>query len=359
MVSNKKEGFIDLFKNFHIKKYVSGSSLLTYFISNLLVFLVIAEFFKYNSINSLSSGLIKWTYFIIGISFSFLLIKTNYLIRSSTKKETKSERSKIEEGDFKLNIGKWNMFIIFLRLVFFNVMNDLFIVLIIWSILFSLGYVTSLVTIVPGTFSILVGLLSIMGILAGIFQFYIQTYKERISQQVINNLIKHLTRTLKKYSFKDFLEYNEKQNKSFFNEIDDNLKRNPFYAINQVSRGYRRSAKEITNITLNVLAENDILLAQSLEYSNIDKGKLKEAYKAYFENKNKEIKKEIDKLNFDEIRKILFPNIIFFDEIAPQLVSSSYDFENIEKPESYTEFLSNYAQENSLYLIEKLFEVGK
>ena len=360
MESNNKSSFIDLFEKGHIQKGLSVFSLLSYAISNLLVFFVIAEFFNYSSI------WIKGIYLIVGTLCSFLLIKTNLFItpkrrikkeeKASSRKEEKL-KLKVEKGDISSisMIGKWNFIIILIRLLFFNIMNDLFIVLIVWSILFSVGYVTGLITLVPGTFSTLVGLLSIIGILSGIFQFYIQTYKQKIIQQITNTLREHSIGILKKYSFNDFLNYTEKGNKSFCGLIEQKIRKNTIYRLLEGFRDQRRSGKDITNITLN-MSGNDILLARSLDYSDIDKGKLKQAYDTYFKSKNQEIKKEIDKLNFQEIRKILFPNIMFFDEGMAQLIRISHNFENIEEPASYEEFLSYYSEQNMLQLSQKLFE---
>lgn len=351
-----KKSFLNLLSNKSIKHFISFSSIFSFVSGNFIIFFILSSFFNFIGIEKVSEGIVKWGFFTLGLFFSFLLIKTHYFIRiKKNKNKKKKEVKDVLDYSGKIKLGFWNTLIILIRLLFFNIMNDLFIILVTWLVIFSAGYLFGFISIIGSNFNVLIGLITIIGIISGIFQFYIQNYREKISQQIINSITKNMSRLVKKYSFNDFIEYTKKQKNNIHSSIESNLKTNQALPMLKVFKDLR-GGRDVTNVTFNVNAGNDGLLAQTLEFSGIDKLKLINAYKIYFESKNKEIKKEINKLDLNDLRKNLLPNIIFFDEAIAQLISSEYSLEKIDEPDSYIEFLNKYAQDNVMYFIDKLLQ---
>jgi hypothetical protein len=352
-----KKGFIDMLKNNSIKKFINFSSIFSFIVGNIIIFFALSAFIDYTSFTRICSDWIKVIIGIVGLFISFLLIKTHYFIKTKKEKKKKSEELK-EVADFSgdIKIGFWNTTIILIRLLFFNIMNDLFIVLVSWLVIFSSTFALGLISIPLEQFNVLMALISVIGIISGIFQFYIQSYKEKISQQVIGSITKSMTKFVKTYSFNDFLIFTKDSKSSIYNDITTNLKDDKLRQMLSVFRDLR-SGRGVTNITFNVNAGNDALLAQSLEFSDINKKKLVTAYENYFEARSKDIEKDIKKMDLNDIRKTLLPNIIFFDEAVAQIISSEYTMEEIEDPHSYIEFLNNYAQKNVMFFIEKLLKM--
>jgi len=228
-------------------------------------------------------------------------------------------------------------------------------VLVVWSVFFGITSLIGLTAVGEASFSTLVSLLTIIGILAGIFQFYIQSYKEQITQKILNSLSKHMIEITKKLAFNEFIIYLKNgKDKSFYGDIIKKTDETGTKALLKVLKE-TRSGRDVTNMTFNFLANDTINMARSVEYADgINKDKLKLKYTEFFDAKNKEIKEELDKIDINDIRAVLLPNILFFDEVMTELIKSSYEVEEIETPETYEDYLTMSVQENVLYVINKI-----
>lgn len=351
MIYNSK--FIaGLVQNRAIRWFLSTLSILSFILANLIIFIVMSRFLVF-SINPLFL-------FFSGLVVSFLLIKTHLFISTKKKAEEKEKDTsgktwidQISSIKKKVKIGIWNVFLVITRLLFFNVLNDLFMVLIVWCGILGVYCFAGFIKVTA--IQDLTGVLTIMGILLGLFQFYIKFYRDQVYQRMLNNIVKYFTEISKKLTFSNFLKYIEQNHQNFYEKINSELRVNPAYPILKIFKDERiRGGKEITNITLNIYPTSDILLSQLLELSRIGKNELKKIYKEFFELKSKEIKNEIDRLDLVELRKLILPNIMFFDEVMSEIANMMYLSESNKEPESYQEFLQLTIYESVVYLIERI-----
>lgn len=357
-MNNTESDFFDLMDNSYIKAFILTVAVISFILSNLVVFFVISHFFIFSQYPSFSSTYVEVAFLIAGIVICTALAKTNFLIKTKKiKKEDKvKEIKELKESRKRIHLGAWNMILILFRLFYFNILNDLFIVLVIWASIFGIASLFKIIILVPNTFTDLVSLLTILGVLAGIFQFYIQNYKEKVTQRMINSMNKYLVRFYQKVTFREFLDYLQKKDRPFYNTIKTKMDDNPLKPLFSLFRD-QRSGRSSTNITVNLSAQNDSLLIQALEFSDIDKDALKSKYKEFFDFKNKEIQKEIELKDFRDLQRNFLPNIIFYDEIFTEMTGSSYEVEKKEDLKSFEDFSIDSFIENFTFLIYKMLGV--
>ncbi len=183
----------DLLNNESIRGLLSVSSFISFLLGNLIIFYLISLFFDFTSLFGSNPVYTKGLYFLLGTLLSLLLIKTSYFIKP-LKKESNgkdNEIGKTKETNEKLDIGGWNAFLIFVNSLFLNLFGYLFIVLLIWSAIFWIIYSLNWSTLIENSFNNLLGVLSVIGILSGIFQFYLPLREEDFSKKVISILVKN------------------------------------------------------------------------------------------------------------------------------------------------------------------------
>lgn len=344
-----------LIDNEFISGFIQVTSIVSFLLANLAIFFSLAYFFEFTNNGEL---------FVLlgGLLLSFVLVKTGYLVRTKKEKSDPNKREEdtkevIEEG-LKIDIGWINTSLILLRLLFFNVLNDLFIVLVTWTSLFWILAGFKVVTVYDTVFPSLVSFLTIIGILSGIFQFYIQSYKENVSNQITTAITKHLIKIMHKASFKEFLKYLEKEDNALHDKVQ---KAADSDSIRPALKMFydKRSGTKTTNTTINLFPQDDAFLPGALEnLSSLNKG-LKKHYTLFFDKTATELKKEIDSLDISELQRTLFPNIVFFDEVMITLLKSNFEMEEIDDPQTFEEYRVLQVEELVSYLIEKLLGAHK
>lgn len=354
--------FNDLLNNSKIKRIIVGLDVVSFILANLIIFLIINYFYNFNLLGW-NSIFVLMIYFLIGLVISFIFLKTETLIDIGKKEKENlndnniidvevSEEKQREEINKKLSIGVLNIFLILFRLLFFNILKELFLIIIVWLSFLTLIFYTSNFISLENTYSFgnFVSVITVLGVISGIFQFYISSYKQQISQKVLNSLTKYFIKIMKKVSLEEFLDYvKENDNNRMYDKLNkldkDDKVHNNFLQT-------RYPGKEINNY--NFYMDKNFILLQKINSNNDVKNKLKE----FFDIKNKEIKKELDLISVKELRKVLLPNIIFFNDIILELIKTQFEFDFDEydnpNPETYEDFLKNFVAENVFYFIERI-----
>ena len=133
------------------------------------------------------------------------------------------------------------------------------------------------------------------------------------------------------------------------------MKANPLEPLMRMFRD-QRSGRDSTNITLNLFAQNDAMLANLLEFTDIDKTALKSKYDEFFKVKDAEVEEELDKIDIGDLQKTLLPGILFFDEAQIEMIKMLYITKDVSEPETFEEFRLIHAEKNISYLMYKILD---
>jgi len=321
------------------------------------------------------------TYLLIlcsGTLFSLIIIKTHYfldihsaytriknlvkylgkIIGNSIHKTTRSQ-------DIQLPRVKVREFVGFTcRNIFFNLLNDSFIVLIYWITLFTL--LTWLcITKIPTPFSDFADSMAVIGIISGLFQLYIKDYKEN-SNTLIKSIIEEKLNILRTISLKDFEIFLIQKNKDQFVKAIQNIIGHKDVLSQDILEGYKVLGRErwailTQNIyTSRIIDSNSINGFIELE-SYVDRDKsfnkreLHYQYEDYFKTKRMVFRSNITEKNIADLRKILFSMIIFSDEITQSLIKISVGIpKKRDTIETFSEYFLNFQREciyDLLYMI--------
>lgn len=353
--------FNELLNSNKIKRIIVGLDVTSFVLANLIIFLIINYFYNF-SLFGWKSILVLFIYFFVGLGISFVFLKTETLIDIGKKEKQTQSNNKIIDIEIndknqqeyiqkKLSIGIFNLFLILFRLLFFNILKELFLIIIVWlSFLTSIFYMTNFISLENTyAFTNFVSVVTVLGVISGIFQFYISSYKQQISQKVLNSLTKYFIKIMNKVSYQNFLDYLCENHKDIYNDVADFKQENK---ILQLLAKRHLPGKQI-NVFNFSFYKNEFIL----EHINTN-SKAKTKLKKFFEIKNEEIKKELDLISVKELRKVLLPNIIFFNDIILELIKTQFEFDFDEydnpNPETYEDFLKNFVAENVFYFIDRI-----
>jgi len=360
-MENNSHVMLKLSMNKLIINFLSFISIISFLLANIIIFNIFIHFIKVE-IN-------KILLFIICFGISIILIKPHWLIDIKFPRIKTYKNKHLIKEDFrqiinfknKIKINSFNIMIIILRLLFFNTLNDLFMILIVWSGIFIILYLFfDIITITSENIQNMINILTILGILLGIFQFYIKSYKEQVYQKTINKIANCINEIIKNITFSDFLIFIENKDKKLYHKLMNISNKDPVYPYLKLFRDMRSKNKP-TNVIFNIYS-NNIIIDEILELSleKKDKEKLKQYYEKFFNEKRLEIKQKIDMIDVTELRKLFLPNIILFDEIFAELTNLIYfsEYEKYKKePETYQEFLQFMFYEMTSYFINRIVGV--
>jgi len=339
------------------KTIIKILSLVSLFIANVIVLSIFSYFFDI--------PLKRWYFWIplllVGFLFSLITIKTNYVFcwkirdKQQGNKNTKEESVKIPKIRHQIsNIGLPNFLILLIRFFFFNILNDLFILIIIWIIIFAIIFLLGLIGS-PNNFTNLATTITLIGVLSGFFQFYIKNYKEDVSMNINNSLSRYITKTIDKISLIDFLKSLDGENKEDIQKIVSSKEKVICSFFNPNNR-----KRPFTLINMPALI-NDVSIFYNIEYLveeklvkgiGLDSGKLNTLYKTYFEKKFNKFKTDIDKKDFIGIRKLLFSNLIFLDETIAGLEAINLEYDKEKEPEGFKEHYDKFYYDCCYYLLD-------
>ena len=333
------------------RKFMTVMEVLSFLFSNIALFYLLSVFFRYPS--KYANLLI----FLGGLLVSAVIIKTKWFISKlpSPDSEDKDGRPSIFKELLWIRVKTMDAILLMLRVLVFNALNDLFMILIIWTSF--LGFLTLFVKIIhlAKPLSNLVGVLSVISILSGLFQFYIKYYRENVTNQIMTGLINHMKTISTEFSFRTFLKFLKENHEKLYQELFKNNE--TFKAILRFFTYQRSPTKVIEYVIVPFVPQNEAMFINLIESSvekDSDLKELREAYKEFSKTKIEELKKYIDKLDLNELRKAILADMYLFDEIFAMMAKSMYELAPIkEEPVSYSDYLVSSIHELLFYLVEK------
>ena len=266
-----------------------------------------------------------------------LLTRLKESSKSSSRFTLFKLKSSIPENNNRLRIIFMSI-IVFPRLLFFNISHFLFPLLFIWISL--LGVIYFLFSLTINNFNNFVGLVTLIGIIFGFFQYYVKGYKENVQKKLVQYLTK-LSLPEDEFTLKDFKSFLKPR--TAYNNVED--------AILQVEDDFSTKSSPRLRIGIEKLLSNmnlsqsDVQFFKSLEKEMGIKGNkdnLIKAYKEFFEEKKIEFKTRIDKKKIKELMWLLMGNINILGETLVTL--GTLDLPDKE-PESYDEFFKQASYE--------------
>ena len=351
-MSEEKYYLSELINHRLIRFIIKLAPLLSLIITNFIASLIFSYFFKVTI-----KDFYFWILFTVSFLFSLIIIKTNYILHFKKEdKKLKKENKKTES--FKTpNLGLFNSTVILIKNLFFNMLNDLFILTVIWTaiifVLYSFGLVSA-----PNNFTNLATVLTLIGVLSGFFQLYIKNYKEQVFLNMTDSLTQYLINSIKKISLADFLDNIKEKDKK------DKIKRILSDKVELKSRipGFRPSP---TTVVCMPFIIKDISVFDNIDYlikegeirdKDINWENLNKLYKEYFDKKLEDFKNEVKTKNLVEIRKLIFSHLIFFDEVVANLEKTNLEFSNEDKDklEGFNEHYQKFTYDCIFYVLDVL-----
>ncbi len=201
-------------------------------------------------------------------------------------------------------------------------------------------------------------IISALGILSGFFQYYLKNYKENMFDKIINYLVEQVSKFKNEITFGQFLRFIQDKDKNFYSEIISYSRINPLEPTFKVLRE-TRSGKDVLNLIFNVFNADDRIYLTLIETSDkLDKEKLRRYYASFFEEKGEKIKRELNKLPFTEIRKTVFSDIVFFDEVFTEFIKSQYEVKRERELNSYEDYLTKTVRNIVFHLVSRILGVN-
>lgn len=290
--------------------------------------------------------------YVIIFVVSFMVLKTDYvickfdLLKIKNKKENFGQidkKDKCMKCNFSLLtevINIKNLLVIFKQL-FFNTLYELFPICIIWVCFLGLLFFTNLFDIHPlGSFY---NVVTVLGILLGVFQFYLQRYEEKIASKIgiserrIEFIINEETSFEKFYDSLPDKSFNRNCLRNWISkktdpklQILDSLQflAENDNAVNVISRIIRRSGSNtpiLFNLTYPDSNKKFNLIEAAAEVDTKKRGELMKAYKHFFDGEetfNTIIKRVNEEIDIKQFGAIALGNINIFSEVLPQFINS-------------------------------------
>lgn len=351
-MKSRDSAFLGLVNHTLLRSIIKFAPLVSLIITNFLILFIFSYFFDLPL-----TGWYFWIIFAVGFLFSLITVRTNYVLHwKSQEKQEKAEEK--EPKPVKIpRIGMLNSLILLIKNLFFNILNDLFILTIIWTVIFAVLYLTGLIN-QPNSFINLATVITLIGVLSGFFQFYIKNYKEQVSMKIANSLSQYVIGIIRKISFSDFLKNLKEEDKTKIQKIISSKDEAKGYMM-----GFRDKNFTFINMPFQVKDTStfdnvDYLVEEKLVKNiDIDFVKLNKLYNEYFKHKLKKFKEEIDEKDLIETRKLLFSHLIFFDEVLADLEKISLEYdpgEKDEEPEGFREHYEKFSYDCVYYMLDLL-----
>lgn len=344
----KKVNTREILNSDMFKIFITSLSNFSFLISNFFVSVLIMRFVE---VNWFSMPYFNYIVFIfISILLTFILYKTDYIIYLlSLKKEGQVKIiESFKKFNYKTFIKSFNSFtkgiILIFRVTTYNIFNDLFIITLIWTSIIAVFYSFGLIIITEKNLVNLGAMLSAVGILSGIFQFYIQNYKKNVTEKIISDIQKYLLRFLQKANAVELKKFIEVNNKDLFKRLkwDKDDQTNPLQTLLKQHIA-NRSGKQVKIYNLTMPSNNDASALWGAEHDTINKEELFNQYEKFFKKLKDEYKKDIRNKELINIKSNLYPNIIFFNEIMASIDTDMSGFEKRKELITFDDYKQNYA----------------
>lgn len=366
-----KSLFLELIKSQWIKGFIRYLPLLSLALTNIILLIIARHFFRFYSFSLFNRDIsLSWLFLVIGIFLSIVLVRTKYVLhfKEDTKKKQDAPIERVSSQGEVIKTDKgviWNTACIFIKSLFFNILNDMLITSIFWvgfgSGLYAVGLMDVQQTFKLDTF---VAAITILGILAGFFQFYIQNYKSEVSASIIKSITNYIQMATRDITFKDFVGFidskkNNKDYESLFSRINKII-----LDEEKIKNNRLPNVKIIQQIALSFKTD-PFSLFDYLDYykefgksDSLNKQHLKRAYEDYFAKKLTEFKESLDKKELIEIKRGIFSSLLFFEEIAANLEELNFDYpEEKEDSIDFRDFYRKFINDCMFYLLDILLNL--
>jgi hypothetical protein len=273
-----------------------------------LIIIIFDYFLGYNGIPNIITSF-EWNnwifpiYYVIGIVLSVFLIKIKWII--SVTEQTKFEKNGSSKNEYEIGGNTSNTtsvkkiivnVLILIRLLIFNIFNEVFVLIVFWSFyIFLLSIFPFINYPLNYDFTPFFTAMGMIGIIAGLFQVYVNTNEEKVmfkvKQHLKNYLITYIQHNATKEDFIEYfsnVDYGNKEKQK--NNIISMLKKTP-----PVYKRHNRPTKDNISV-LDTMCDE------------------------YFTNKFNhftEVMRKEDGLI--KLKGELLSSIVFFDEIEPDL----------------------------------------
>ncbi|QYZ80119.1 hypothetical protein E2N92_12120 [Methanofollis formosanus] len=356
-------------KNRTISNIIKSIPFISLFLANLGILLTFECFLPL--FTNLYSRIVVY---LIGIFLSYVIIKP-YLVLNGIQ-YVKNYSWRVEDGDshekrnYFPKIGILTFIVVIIRNFFFNILNDVFIVVIFWNTYLFVAYTFVKYIHFPfnswiqlsNNFDLgqFISVMTLIGIISGLFQLYILYYQDNVSKKIgnsINRFLSQCLQNIRPLDFVDFLEENKNSN-STAKKIQNFLRNDEDVLAEYLkqSRRINESNGRRDRLNLNLFSLSSPLSMNSIttfgyldDYAHLklnekEKSDLKKFYEDYMDQKHKEFIEEVKNLDLDEIRIFALSNVTFFDESVASY--SNLNFETSYRrnhKEGFGDYLTNYA----------------
>ncbi|MEA3255446.1 MAG: hypothetical protein U9Q22_06390 [Candidatus Altiarchaeota archaeon] len=323
-------------------------------LTSILVLKVFDYFFRLN---------LFWIYYFCGLALCLCFIKPYILswrLYETIKEVITSTTGDAEAIEYP-KIPFITVFQVFIRTIFFNVLNDLFILTIFWISFFSILYISGFL-ILPNDFDFtkFVEVMTLMGILSGFFQFYITSYSQQVTARINDSISKYILKAVRSVSFTDFIRFINEQSKDKNDKMEKLKKRitkiDAEHLKNIIDRYLTQKGRGSPQITQIYYTPPEVSGFAFFEYldneetigapESENREYLHELYRCYLTSKLDKFKDELKEKDLREVKDLTFTNISFFDQMATSLTKSKFDssFNNKEFGnfrDHYTKFIED------------------
>lgn len=242
------------------------------------------------------------------------------------------------------------------RTLFFTILNDMFLVLIMWVGYFWIATLLGIVKLDAKSLNLLFGIISTIGIISGLFQFYFRYYREEVLDKISDAIGDYLKQFLKELSPRKFSEFLKENNSSLYKRIKEKISAEFFASLPNWVRMQRVRDKTVTQVIVPYLPQEYLFTEIPEEIlEEEERNELNEMYRTFFEKKTAQIKEEIKKLNVDDIREIFLLNPFLVDDIWMMITKVKYSIPPIEEnPTTFGDHLINAVNEILLYFTKRV-----
>ena len=349
-----------------IIKFFSWINFIIFIGSFYFIFLIGEYFFEFE-IN-------KYYFYFLIFFLTLIIFRLNffYTLQNPFKeinfkkylKKTTTKNKGIKEFSFQ-NLNYFMEILIFLRIIFFEILKNMFFYIIILTIIYLICTLFGIVCLKKSSTISFFNFIILTNIILGILQFYIKIYKQNIFKNLMEKINNFLLEQKEKFSFEEFEKFcNDELKKS---KLKKSKLKNPFKTI---GKKLIHIEKEILNITFHNNTDKNkkpnyyLLPLQSTNFDLLekfyeDKDNLKKIYNEFFNFKKKEIKKEFKNLPKRELKGLFLENISFLDEQITGLMKIETIEKNKIKLETYEDFSNNIFSEILSDLVNYIIKKDK
>ena len=333
-------------------RFMKFLSIISFLIANFVIFFT---FLLFSSLKH-TSILYNILFFTVGFLIAVVFIRPNWLLNYS-KSSNRVSGHRVLKSLFAIKWRGPKIFILMIpRTLFFTILNDMFLVLIIWAGYFWITAVLGFVRLDPTSLNLLFGTLSVIGIISGLFQFYFKYYRDEVLEKTSNAIVDHFKQFLRELSPREFSKFLKENNRTLYDRIRQKTSAEFFASLPNWIRIQRARDKINTQIIVPYLPQEYIftsILESVLEED--EKQELNEMYKKFFEKKVKQIEEEIKNLNVEDIREIFMLNPFLVDDIWMMMTKVKYSIPIPEEnPTTFEDHLINAVNEILLYFTKRV-----